>query len=527
MRCFFQIFSIFFICSLQAQIPSSFLAQAKGDTILSGFQSNVIVEILMQGDSTLWFGTGRGLSVMRDSTLVNTFESSENFEPGQPGKIIPKGGVSAIGVKGKDTVLVATAKTVEGETAGGGLALSFNANNPNNQVSWNYFNQPTDSNEDSTISWGGVSLRALPVTVIQNNVTYDIAIGKRYYWMATWAGGLRRLNRNDITTGWKRVPLPEDNQTQLFCGEPLDNYQLNPRDPPEGNHNHKVFSVMTYGDTVWVGTANGVNRGIIDDSGCVDWEHYSFPLESISGNWVVSLAQQKWNGQRIIWAVTRAADEAGEESGLSYTNDNGQTWQTIPVLKGQYGYNIFSVDSLVYFSSRSGLWRTEDGQNFAHYSPAIDKVRNDQVIDNDVYTAVHDRRPYYNDALWIGTGDGMARSRIPSSDSSIWRIYRTNISSNTVYAYPNPFSPTMHNLLDGDGYVRFYYRAKKSKLIRLTILSFAMETVRTIDFRRGSGEGTLKWDGRDDSGDLVANGTYFCNIFYDDASHWVKLVVIK
>ena len=70
----------------------------------------------------------------------------------------------------------------------------------------------------------------------------------------------------------------------------------------------------------------------------------------------------------------------------------------------------------------------------------------------------------------------------------------------------------MHNLLDGDGYVRFYYRAKKSKLIRLTILSFAMETVRTIDFRRGSGEGTLKWDGRDDSGDLVANGTYFCNI---------------
>ena len=83
MRYFFQAYSIFFICSLQAQIPSSFLARANGDTILPGFQSNVIVEILMQGDSTLWFGTGRGLSVMRDSTLVNTFESSENFEPGQ------------------------------------------------------------------------------------------------------------------------------------------------------------------------------------------------------------------------------------------------------------------------------------------------------------------------------------------------------------------------------------------------------------------------------------------------------------
>tara|TARA_B100000029_G_scaffold410677_1_gene412713 strand:- start:31149 stop:32732 length:1584 start_codon:yes stop_codon:yes gene_type:complete len=527
MNRFFQIACIVFTTLLQAQVPQSFLTRSEGDTLLPGFQSNVIVEIRIQGDSTVWFGTGKGLSVMRDSISINTFESSENFQSGQQGKIIPIGGVSAIGVSGKDTLLVATAKTVKGETAGGGLALSYNASNPNNQVIWNYFNQPIDSIGDSTISWGDVSLKALPVTVIQNNVTYDIAIGKRYYWIATWAGGLRRLNKNDISKGWKRVPLPEDNQTQLLCREPLDNYQLNPRDPPEGNHNHKVFSVMTYGDTVWVGTANGINRGIIDDSGCVDWVHYSFPLESISGNWVVSLSAQQWSDQRIVWAVTRAADETGEKNGLSYTNDEGETWQTIPVLNSQYGYNVFSVDSLVYFSSSSGLWRTEDGQNFAHYSPAIDRVRNDQVIDNDVYTSVHDRRPYYNDVLWIGTGDGMARSSIPSSDDSIWRIFRSNVSSNNVYAYPNPFSPTIHNLLDGDGYVRFYFKAKKSKLVRLTILSFAMETVRTIDFNRGSGEGTLKWDGRDDSGRLVSNGTYFCNVFYDGASHWVKLVVVK
>ena len=139
MNRFFQIACIVFTTLLQAQVPQSFLTRAEGDTLLPGFQSNVIVEIRIQGDSTVWFGTGKGLSVMRDSISINTFESSENFQSGQQGKIIPIGGVSAIGVSGKDTLLVATAKTVKGETAGGGLALSYNASNPNNQVIWNYF----------------------------------------------------------------------------------------------------------------------------------------------------------------------------------------------------------------------------------------------------------------------------------------------------------------------------------------------------------------------------------------------------
>ncbi|HIB71915.1 MAG TPA: hypothetical protein EYO34_10375 [Candidatus Marinimicrobia bacterium] len=196
-------------------------------------------------------------------------------------------------------------------------------------------------------------------------------------------------------------------------------------------------------------------------------------------------------------------------------------------MKGEYGYNIFAVDSLVYIATRNGLWRTQDGQSFALYRPAIDKARSDEIIDNDVYAVLHDKRPFYDDALWIGTGDGLARSHTPSSNESIWQIYRSNVSSNTPYAYPNPFSPSLHNQLDGDGHVRFYYKAKKSNLIKLTVLSFAMEEVRTINLERGEGQGALKWDGRDEAGNLVANGTYFCNLFYDNASHWVKLVLVK
>lgn len=512
---------------LQGQtVPRSFLARAVQDSTVEGLQSNVIVEIRAQGDSTVWLGTGKGLSVMRDSLTAETFPTSAEVTAGQSGGGLPEGGISAIGVAGPDTALVAIATTIEDETAGGGLALSVNSNSAT-AVSWLYFDQPQDSSGDSTLNWGGITLSALPVTVPQSNVTYDIAVGDRYYWIASWAGGLRRLNRSDISKGWKRIPLPEDNQTHFSCGDQVEDYQLNPRDPPQGNHNHKAFSVIAYGDTIWVGTANGVNRGVMDASGCIDWTHYAFPLSSISGNWVVGLAKQTWDGRRTIWAVTRAADQAGEESGISYTQNDGETWITVSLLRGEYGYNIFAVDSLVYVASRSGLWRTEDGQSFALYRPAIDKPRSDQILDDDVYSVMHDTRPYFQDALWIGTGDGLARSHRPDSNESIWQIYRTNIAASQPYAYPNPFSPTLHNLMAGDGHVRFSYKARKSNLIRLTILSFAMEEVRTIDFNRGEGEGTLKWDGRDESGNLVANGTYFCNLFFDDASHWVKLVVVK
>ena len=524
------LFSLF-LGSLSAQVvPGTFLARAEEDSTLPGLQSNVVVEIRAQGDSLIWLGTGKGLSVQKDSldnrNSARTFQTSKNITAGETGQVLPEGGISAVGVAGKDTLLVSVATTIDEEIAGGGLALSINSRDPTT-TTWSYFDQPKDSSGDSTLSWGGVTLSALPVTVPQNNVTYDIAIGKRYYWAASWAGGLRRLNKSDVLNGWKRVPLPDDNRTDFLCGQQYDGYQLNPRDPPQGNHNHKAFSVMTYGDTVWVGTANGINRGILDDSGCLDWKHYSFPVSSISGNWVIAIEKQEWKGQRTIWAVTRAADQAGEENGISFTQNDGETWQTVSLLKGEYGYNIFTVDSLVYIATRNGLWRTQDGKSFALYRPAIDKARSDEIIDNDVYAVLHDKRSFYDDALWIGTGDGLARSHTPSSNESIWQIYRSNVSSNTPYAYPNPFSPTLHNQLDGDGYVRFYYKVKKSNLIKLIVLSFAMEEVRAIDFTRGEGQGALKWDGRDEAGNLVANGTYFCNLFYDDTSHWVKVVVVK
>ena len=409
---------------------------------------------------------------------------------------LPSGGVSAIAIAGKkinpttgnDTLIVSVANSKDGESVGAGIVIgNFSRKSPTNPIEWEFFEQPIDNQDDSTFNWGGLEISALPVTVFENNITYDLSVGKEYYWAASWAGGLRRLkkqNEGNSIRNWERVPLPDDNRSSFNCGEFYENYQLNPRDPPDGNHNHKVFSVLVYSDTIWVGTANGINRGIIDRSStnnCINWKHYSFPNDGISGNWVISIAKQQWNGKTTIWAVTRSANEVGENSGVSYSRNDGETWSNINSLMDQYGYNIVVKDSLVYFASRNGLWKSIDGENFALYDPAIDKLRNDQIIDNDVFSVLHDTRNYYSNQLWIGSADGLGRLHTPGFNAPIWQIYRSNYSSNKPYAYPNPFSPSIHNLMNGDGYLRFYYKVKQSDLIKLTIYNFAMQKVREID----------------------------------------------
>ena len=525
------------LSSGQVALPRLFtIYGSSSDSTVSGLQSNTIIEIKNQGDSLVWLGTGRGLSVM-DTTEIRTFYTSASLIPGEEDVLVPYGGVSAISVaslstSGTDTVIVAVATSEDGVSTGAGLALTFNPGDTTD-VQWRYFSQPIDSSDDTTITWGDQTLQALPITVPQQNVTYDIAIGPSYYWITSWAGGLRRLSRWESDAEWGRVPLPMDDQSEFLCGDSLEEYDLNPRDPPQGQHNHKGFSVLAYGDTVWVGTANGINRGIVnaDDITCIDWIHYSFPLSGITGNWVVGLAKQEWNGQRKIWAVTLRADQTGEQNGISYTEDDGETWFSVSQLRGERGYNIFCLDSLVYVATEKGLWKSEDGVNFALFQPAVDAENNDQILSNHVYAVLHDVRPYWGGpdpgSLWVGTGDGLARTPDPASSESIWKIYRYIDEETDYYAFPNPFSPLRDNLLDGDGYVRFRYNVQNSDLIKVDIYNFAMEKVVSFNYGRGEGEGTLKWDGRDSNGNLVANGVYFINLFYDNQNHWVKLIVVK
>jgi len=516
---------------------------SSSDTSQPGLLSNVISEIRLQGDTSwVWLGTGRGLSRVKDSLNVETFFTSSELTNGSSTVgFFPEGGVSAIAVKG-DTVFAAFAGNENDFPIGRGVV--YTANTTTEFPVWTYYSQPIDFADAETFPWGGIGfIQGLPITAEEYNITYDASIDGGFVWITSWAGGLRRYKISDGS--WERVPTPEDDKlTLITCADSsyemvdgkkiLKNFYMNPRDPIDGgNHNHKAFSVLAYSDTIWVGTANGINRGIIGNQGCIDWQHYAYPFENLSGNFVVSIAKQNWNSQRIIWAATMNADDPTEQRGVSYTLNDGGTWHT--TLVGERVYNVYAQDSLVFAASANGLWKTNDGQNWALFNPArnVTPLQGDETLSSEVFAVMLDEREYYNEpVLWIGTGDGVARSS--NLDGSNWEIYRADYDPEIIYAYPNPFSPNSHNVLDGDGFVRFHLGDIASYEVEMDVYNFAMENVYSVTLNRQKPEtGSIKWNGKDANGRLVDNGVYFIKLKYSQSlnasasNHWLKLIVVK
>jgi len=554
------IFNADFI-SAQKLFPSDYAFRSiiadSTDSLLSStntMRSNVVTEIILQSDNLVWLGTGLGISIVRDSLTVETLQDTMELTNGAYTNRIPSGGISAMttgdpGGPYEKFMFAAAAGSENDIPIGKGIVFTTDATD--STINWIYYDQPMDDALSDTIPFGDIGFIAvLPVTVPQANVTYDMDLSEEFAWTASWAGGLRRFKFSDQV--WERVPLPMDNQYELTtCKDTsyvrvggkyiLKDFYLNPRDPLDGgNHNHKAFSVLSYGDTIWVGTANGINRGILGSGNCIDWEHYSYPMDNLSGNFVVGLEAQRLNGKRIIWAATVNADDPTEQRGLSYTIDDGLSWNT--ALLGERIYNIASFDSLVFAASANGLWKTEDGINWALYNPAHQAIPVpntaiydiDEVLADEVYSVAFDDRPYYGDrSIWIGTGDGAAHSY--DLDGLNWKIFRAEYDINEDYAYPNPFSPYTHNVRNDNGYVRFHTNEWPGTfVIDIDIYNFAMEKVYAGSFdKRISSSGALKWDGRDQQGTYVHNGVYFVKLTYPEnqsskpSPHWVKLIVVK
>ena len=514
-------------------------------TAYKGLKSNMISDIVPQGDTLLWLGTGAGLAVLRDTLSVLTINSKSEVSASLT-DVTPTGGVTALAVSNK-SMFAAFAKSGEDITIGNGLIYSTDATGKS--IDWTYFQQPIDTKADSLAPFAKRFFKGLPITVKEANVTYDAAISGNYIWITSWAGGLRRYNVTQKI--WERVPLPQDGDQILYTcesasyenttsGYVLKNFYLNPRDPVDGgNHNHKAFSVIAYSDTIWVGTANGINRGLIGANGCVNWTHYTPTQNGLSGGFVVDLAIQRYKGYNVIWAATVSAG-SGEKNGVSFSIDNGDTWHT--TLIGERAYNIAAVDSVVLVASKSGLWKTitddpmDVAKPWAKYNSAKQAIKlgstgvykMDEILSQEVVGVSYDTRPYYSSSatIWIGSWDGMARGM--DLNGTNWQVYRTRFDADKVYAYPNPFSPYEHNQIGGSGYIHIHADVKTSFVVKMDIFNFGMEPVLQKQFdRRQSTTGSLKWDGKDKNGRLVDNGTYFIRLEYDEKIKWIKLVVIK
>ncbi len=530
MKTAFLVFcSLLFVSLVSAQITIPRQIRTDSTHELSPLPQGNAVTYMKYDAGALWIGTSSGLGKTTDfGSSWQNYGSNPEFA---------NHGIFSLATNGN---VIWTATGYDYESDGGSVQTgSGYTYSTDGGSSWNHRSQALDARGDSIIAYGiNDSVWILPIVVPQQNVTFDISISPNYVWIASWSSGLRRSTNNGQT--WERILLPLDSKNylspydSLWTFSPYDTLQqrkLWTKFDPRHNNNMLAFSVYTIGDdTIWCGTAGGINKSI---DGGMTWTRFSHQNQRrpILGNWVIAIDEQRYNGKDRIWTTNWKANDNTEEYGVSYTEDWGLTWKNL--LQGVKAYDFAFKDSIVYIATDVGIYRTEDlGVTFQKYSTFIDPVTRTFLQDKKVYSVV-----VVDDTVFIGTEDGLVKTIDNSTNEfgSSWKIFRTFQQVGTAassYAYPNPYSPAVDNV------VRIHYGAKdfnapntQTREVSIELFDFGMNRVRTLltkAQRTASAEVDELWDGRDNDGTIVPNGVYFYRLIIDSGDPmYGKILVMQ
>jgi hypothetical protein len=502
--------------SLLAQVtPDGYNMSVDGKTLpkisSSNPLSNSILDVIAIGD-TVWLGTSRGVSV--------SFDRGENWTNFFGTSPFGNDNVSAIGYD-NGTFWAATAQTVEGiaDDVPAGTGLKYTTDNG---LTWTAVPQPVDHPDSTTVVYGNNTLQALPVTVTEQNLTFDIAFTPGTVWITSFAGGLRKST--DEGESWQRVVLPPDALDSISPDDTLD-FCLSPVPGSFcaiGNLNHRVFSVISTDDTtLYVGTADGINKSTDNGISWVKFNHQN-QAEPISGNFITALGYN--NSTNIVWAATWKAEEPSEYYGVSSSDNGGATWKTFLRDERTHNFGFKSFDVIA--ATDNGAFRsTNQGNSWILPNSIVDEISN-VSLNTSVYFSAESE----GNTVWLGSDDGLVRLiNNTSLWNGTWKIYFASQplkAPDETYAYPNPFSPRLEQLKIK------YSTGGKDAPVTIRIYDFGMNYVRTIIQnapRNKDLEGAPDfWDGKDDAGIVVPNGVYLYRIDVDsDTPLFGKIIVMQ
>lgn len=466
-------------------------------------------------NDSLWFGTGRGLTLTVDSGDSWThFRENEAFQP--HGIFSVHLGTTAIWTSTGERVET----TVGTQPAGSGYTYSRDGGN-----TWQYIEQPVDDFSVDTLQYGNNNIPALGISTSVNNITYSISSLGHEVWTASFAGGLRKSN--DYGNSWQKVILPPDQLDSISPDQEL-NFALSPiagQLIQEGHLNHRVFAVHVARDSsIWVGTANGVN---VSHDGGESWRKFNHQnqVQGILSNWVIKIADQLLpDGTIRVWTTNWRAEDPEEMYGVSYTDNSGESWTN--VLHNIQAYDFAFRNSTVYVSTEEGVLRSEDGgKTWEGSGSIVDPETRQRFITREVLSVATT-----SDYLWIGTSEGIARTEdYPGSRFGYeWKIFRTYnevAGTDNTYAYPNPFSPSLT-------VTRIHYDTGGSDAeVSIDLFDFGMNRIRTLINKAGRSahhEHDEIWDGKDNNGTIVPNGVYFYHVTVNgNDSRWGKIMVLR
>ena len=488
--------------------------------------SNTITDIITVGDSTIWLGTSRGVSLSTNNgTSWTNFYGSPEFGADN---------ISAIGYN-NGIFWCATAKeekTSTGELpAGTGLKFTSDFGE-----TWKSIPQPIDTEGDTIEFYGSDQIRALDVTVTVQNLTYDIAFTPNTIWIASFAGGLRKARIDCLLANqeykFSRVVLPPDDLNSISPTDSLD-FCLSPVGGnicKNGNFNHRVFSIATENDNIiYVGTANGINKTSNANAQYPSWEKFNAQNQQlpISGNFITSLAFNQITN--TLWASTWKANDPSEFYGVSATSDGGFSWTTF--LRGEIAHNFGFINNEAMVAADNGMFRTSDNGNTWYLPTAIVDENADvntkiSLPTNQFYSAGSN-----SSYIWLGSADGLTRLDEISGSmwQGTWKIFfasQSIASSSETYCYPNPFNPRQEMLKIK------YSTDGNDQNVTIRVFDFGFNYVRTVvqnaPRNRGVDGPPDFWDGKDENGNYVPNGVYFYRVdIGDNDGVYGKILVLQ
>ena len=498
--------------------------ESQQDYVDADLYSNAIYEMINdEYHDLIWIRTGSGLSYI---TFSNTGIPQYNSIKSQN---LPEGGIPSYIIK-ENLIAISGAKSIYENNRyrpmGTGISWSYDNGN-----TWNYINQPLDNNESpyTFTNWGNQdSIRFKSITTSIYNVTYDLEEYNGYIYATSFAGGLRRFNHTNPYSEWELIPLPLDDQSSLVCGDiDTETYQYNPVDPPDGNDNHKAFSILIDENIIWVGTGDGINKGIInDDNNCISWTHYNESYGGMGDEWVITIRNQILdNNLNRLWAVSWDPSlNTPIPHKLTFTEDNGLSWQFTSFFEdiGAIVYDLNFDGEIIFASTNKGLFKN-DGSNFELWIPYYIEDTNQSIL-TDIIFSSNLNEIYSYKYLWAGSPDGLFYS---NDDGYNWTMYRTWNKKNELNiilsAYPNPFY--INESLER---VRFAFDYDNNSNPELDIYNFSMKHIINLNNVEKIGEsGQFIWDGRNKLNNEVSNGVYYCRLNLNGKFYWTKLMVIK
>jgi len=220
-----------------------------------------------------------------------------------------------------------------------------------------------------------------------------------------------------------------------------------------------------------------------------------------------------------VWAACRigGGESIGQEFAVAYSPNYGKTWTTVIE---EPAWDFAFIGDTVIVATDDGLYISDDYQNWTVIREVNDSDPSSQrrFYESNFYAV-----ETVGSVIWAGGADGTVR--FAGSDSS---VFRSDVRKEEHFAYPSPFSPIASTRKG----TTIHYMPPQTTTATIKIYDFNLDLVsvvienetRTADIDADNDV----WDGRNDNGDLVANGIYFYNIKLGTGEDWWgKVAVVK